>query len=388
MAAAKEINEVRAVSDWLTNVGIWLVSRSTVLLTFIVVLLLVVRNGLRFSSWEPSISEAMVALPSAINYNSSAIIPMGLAKFIPNDLIDGPLVTLIPQLLTIGLLLLITGRSVARQLEILDRRIGVLIAVLAVALSPMVTILLGSGGFARDWIPILGLAGFAIFSRPAYAFIGLGFAALGNPEQALVAVLILAIASYSPQLIGFRKRALSGLVLAFLIFLPIQIWEKLSGSESRAIFLVHNLRRTLGAFLPDAYVAVYASLAASWVVVVIWIVVARKFGRVWPVVASLCVGYLMMAVTTDGTRVFSIIITPLLLVLIVQFSVRAAQRNEAMPPRPNNLGKLVVAFIAVLGVLMPAATWAVHGGLPATSALSSLKSTISDLARNKLHGAP
>lgn len=356
----------------LAMLGRFLARRSWITLCTGIVLFVVVKNGVRYSGWEGSINEALLAFPDAVNYNSSALLVMLVASFVPVEQRASSVLTLIPQVMTLVLVLILTARRIgvghggrlkARQLA----------ALVAVAASPIVTLLLGNIGFGRDWLPVLWLAVMVLAKNVGWSAFCVMLAAFSNPEQTVVAVAIILIAVQSSSLVSWRRRARLWAILATAVALPIFVWQFLSGEESRLLFLLNNLESTSRSFVGDPYISVYAGLSASWVIVILWSLLERPYGRVWPTWLALGLGFLSMAVTTDGTRVFSIILTPLILILIVQLT--SPSTAELASARSDDYSAML-AIIVILSLMMPAVTWAGSAGLPATSSAASLVDTI------------
>lgn len=373
------------LSSCLMCLGAWMTSRSAVILVSIVVAIGVLRNGIRFSPWEPSIDLALVALPSAANYNSSAIFSLVIAAVIPSSLKGGALVTLIPQLVTLILVALLLRRRLIFDTHGRASKAQLWAVILAFSLSPIATLLMGNGGFARDWVPLLGLAIFVTACSRPIAIAGVVLASLGNPEQTVFALAIVLIATWSPALRNYRRITVHGLMASFVIFIPVQIWQAASGSDSRAVFLIRNWNETLGNFAPDIYIAAYASFSASWVIVVLWLANSRHVGIIWPILLGLFLGYVIMALTTDGTRVFTIVTSPLLLMAIlsiVQAPEELVGRSEFAPKSHSG----ILGLILVAGLLMPPATWAVNAVLPSTSSTGSVLGVARSLIMEGLNG--
>ena len=359
------------IGDYLVAVGAWLMARSTLTLVMLLVGIVVIRNGMRFSAWEASVDLALAALPSASNYNSSALFSLLIAALLPETLRSGPLVTILPQVGTLVVIALIVRRRLILDTNGQASKAQRWAVIFAIGVSPIATLLMGNIGFARDWVPLLGLAMFVGARTRAVAIAGVVLAGLGNPEQTVFAIVLVLIATWSPALSNYRRLAATGLVASLVIFIPVQIWQVLSGTESRALFLIRNWHATVASFAPDAYIAVYASFSASWVIVVLWLAGSRRVGKIWPVLVGLLLGYVLMAFTTDGTRVFTIVATPLLLIGILSV-VQAPEELVARSESPVTRYEGLLGLILVAGLFMPAVTWSVNAVLPATSSVGSL----------------
>lgn len=360
----------------LQSIGRWFSRRNVATIALVVGALAVLRNGVRYSGWEGSIDQALAAFPVAVNYNSSALLAIAIAALVPVEARSGALLNLIPQLVTILIILVLARRQLVRSLECVDQRACGITAIVAVSLTPTVTLLMGNIGFGRDWIPVLGLGLAALARTGRVALGGAVIAVLGNPEQAVVALGLFLLAVQSQPLRRWRRRGAVMFVAAVAVSLPLALWQSLSGSESRLTFLVSNFQSTLSAFVTDAYIATYAALSASWAIVLFWSLSQPAGRRLWPVWASVGLGIGVMALTTDGTRVFAIIITPTILVLILNLVEKFA-KAEAQTGIPYV--QRLLAGLLLVGILMPAVSWSRHAGIPATSASASLSDTMSRL---------
>lgn len=226
--------------------------------------------------------------------------------------------------------------------------------------SPIAMVLLGSAGFNRDWLAIFGLACWAVARSRAWQIGFLLVALLGNPEQVLVAVLIVWIITRAVALRSFAPRARQGLLITVPYFVAVNLWMWASGvDDSRALKLVTSWPSYLVSALTDGPVFVYSLLGATWLLVVIWIGVTGCRQRdMWFLLLGIVAAGVFTATTYDGSRVSATILSPVIAILIVDASRRYSDNNaESSPNIATGSADLVLGVGILAYFLVPAVSW-------------------------------
>jgi hypothetical protein len=188
-----------------------------------------------------------------------------------------------------------------------------------ILLGPITLILLNNIG-QHDALMILGGSILGLLGRNwIWALVGAIIMVSANPEQAVVASILLLLMTFAPQLRNWRLGAGIAVGLSAVASITIGMWAHSVGVESRIGFITGLLGNSFYQFFGNFPLSVYAGYGITWVVV-IWITRQASIVFRWLIgVALIAIPFFMTAITLDQTRVFVGLTTAAILAVLVTF---------------------------------------------------------------------
>lgn len=178
------------------------------------------------------------------------------------------------------------------------------IILVLILLGPITLILLNNIG-RHDVLMILGGSILGLLGRNwIWALVGVMIMVLGNPEQSIVATVLLLSLTSMPQLRAWRAGAGLAVGVSALASITLGLWAHSVGVESRIGFITGLLGNSIYQFFGNFPLSVYAGYGIVWVVV-IWVMRQASTSLRWLIgFALLAIPFAMTAITLDQTRVF------------------------------------------------------------------------------------
>lgn len=207
-------------------------------------------------------------------------------------------------LIAVAMTLLVMGLAVAALLaspigSVTSRRLSVVV----VLGGPLVWTVLREYHGLDPWV----LAGSVIIASLSWGrigfLVGLSLMLLGNPEQALVAMVALGIASLIPALRQWQPRAFIGLAVATIVVAAVSAVTYNLGGTSRLSMVRQYAIEGGGYFFSWGYLGLYAGLGlAPLFAIAIWLHSKRTITGIF-MLGAFCVPVLFTMVTLDQSRV-------------------------------------------------------------------------------------
>lgn len=221
-----------------------------------------------------------------------------------------------------------------------------------------------------DPVTFLGGIIFILARKNHFSLFGAVIMSLGNPEQSILACLVLLVLSKVQYFVEWRRRALNGLIIACVIYLVIQFWMILHGVVSnRVTLLPYFLELSLTNFVRSPFSNMWSWFGIAWFIIISLVVYFSRRDRNLLIISILVIPSFVTVITADGARVFSLIVLPSLLVIGIWFWKNFSRRVEDF-----NAG---VGLFLVLWILIPTSySWGYIGNFLA----NKVTFTIGDLS--------
>lgn len=339
----------------LTNLGSRALSLSAIVYLSLIVVLTIMKWGLWPTRWLVDASESRWLHP----------LPALATQVTGLDQASTPAIAL----WIVGTVTGLSGLVVLFwQISQVDRsRLASRIGILLIAVSPVTGVLLGITRWAPDSIHIVGISLFILLRKNPWSFFWLGIATLSHPEQSSVAIVLVLLMSFTSTTTIYPRKALFGLLVTFSLVLLLRLTEFTRGFRSiRADDLGTAWNDNLIDFLSNSPAALYSSLSVSWIVVISWLWIHRQERMVWMLPITIIISFTLMAITSDGTRVFIGVFCGVLIILIADITRWASQSGQSSETSSGI--KLYFGALILIAVVFPLSVWSfseiVFGGPP------------------------
>lgn len=220
---------------------------------------------------------------------------------------------------------------------------GYLILVVTAATSTS-TVLLSLGKY--DVLTFLGAALLVLARSNWMAAVGAVVMASGNPEQAVLGSIALAVLTYLEPFRQYRTRAFVSLAVSISAWLLVQIWFLSAGLDLGRLSLIPVfLGESLSNFLVSPLGEMWSWLGAGWFVALPALLLIDKRSRWVLLISLILIPASATLVTADGARVFGAISLPVFIAVgiwLVKVKVE-----------PSRYAKHAVGVFIVLLVLAP-----------------------------------
>lgn len=318
--------------------------RFQVLFLTLVVLL---KNGVGLApSGGGGLVQAVSQFPRPSGYESASIGPTFIGHLLRIDTQSKWLT--FSAVLTV--LALVLGLFVASRLEPYRRSVVVL-----VLMSSSATASLTQHVGNYDWMTFLGAVILALSSNRIIIAVGALMMALGNPEQALIATILLLILSLSDDFRTQRERAVIALAVSLLVAIAVYLWMLSFGvRQSRLGLLPFFLPTAFENFLKNPTGNMWTWFGPAWLVVLASLVISTtQRTRLILLLSCIALPALATIITADGARVYSLLSLPVLLVLSVWLSSRTGTAGK---PPSGAIGLYLIIWI-ITPTLLNTFTW-------------------------------
>jgi hypothetical protein len=341
-------------------------SQCTVLLA---VLLLKNTIGVETTNIRDAYLPASKSLPRPEGYFSASLGNLAIAKILGVRSVNSWIA--LHVLLLIAVLLFVA--FIARQSYLAPA--GILI--LFIATIPVTGTLFSTIG-KYDVITFLGAVIVGLTRQRTSMLAGTLIMLLGNPEQAVVALVCLLIVSGIEEFRLPRSLIRSCLIFSIFFYLGIQIWMISSGVMSNRITLLPLwLGKSLSSFINAPFNNIWSWYGPVWLVILATILKVFGNERRRLLVSVLIIPGVATIVTADGLRVFGIIALPSLLTCC-GWVVRSLQSNR-------ELTRIFSGILITLWVITPTSSGGgfIWGKLSTeiASHLQPLSETVLDLGQ-------
>ena len=173
-----------------------------------------------------------------------------------------------------------------------------------VLLGPIGVVAFGNVG-RHDWFLLVGSLLFALKgSAVRWALVSSVLMVLGNPEQALLAVLALLVLSGIPKFRRYRRPSLCATAFVSVAAAGLTLWVELLWIDGRASWLGYHLVMGLQNFFVNLPLSIYAAYGAGWILVIALMLRTSGRFRAYAFVALVAIPLGATAITFDQTRVF------------------------------------------------------------------------------------
>jgi len=224
------------------------------------------------------------------------------------------------------------------------------IGLIALGLGPTITVLLGNIG-RHDFLVIFGAV---IVGLRGYRWWGMTFGSLlmflGNPEQSVVALLLLVLLGLTTRFRPYLARASVSTLIAFTCFAGLQIWANSLGADGRADWLGYHLNASVLNFFGNAYLSIFAGYSVMWILVMWTLVRSQGRDRILLILALIVIPFAVTMITADQTRVFVGVSTAALFALIRTDLQDFTQQLRSITPHPAAWAFVAGAFTPVLEI--------------------------------------
>ena len=184
-----------------------------------------------------------------------------------------------------------------------DRSAGLIVAGLTL-LGPIGVVAFGNVG-RNDWFLIAGSLLFALRGeRLSWALAAAFVMALGNPEQAFIALAAFLLLASTPMFAQFRRSALWSLGFVAVIAVCLTVWVEALGLISRASWIETFIGSGLKNFSLNLPLSVYAAYGVGWIAVALVLLQSKGVARLCVITALILIPFAVTATTDDQTRVF------------------------------------------------------------------------------------
>lgn len=227
-------------------------------------------------------------------------------------------------------------------------------ALVLIALSPAFVMMIQTVGH-NDMFMLAGSLLVVLARRRPLIVLGAILAALGNPEHALISALCLTLVSFAVDRDRLRWRTAAYLGVSAVIFIGVQVWQRVEGSSGSRLQRLLDLSGTtlpsVRAFLDGWPIAIYSWLGPLWIVVVLILWSLRERRAMLAALAVIIIPGLCTIVTLDGTRVFvSIGLAALVALIAGTFRLQWSGR----PPTARLLGAMLAALVVFPAIFVVA----------------------------------
>jgi hypothetical protein len=196
-----------------------------------------------------------------------------------------------------------------------------------------------------DPVTFLGGIIFILARKNHFSLFGAVIMSLGNPEQSILACLILLVLSKIQYFVEWRRRALNGLIIACVIYLLIQSWMILHGLViNRVTALPYFLELSLKNFVSSPFSNLWTWFGIAWFIVISLVAYFPRRERFLLIISILGIPSFVTVITADGARVFSLIVLPSLLVIGIWFWKNYSSRVEDINA---GVGLFLVLWISI-----------------------------------------
>jgi hypothetical protein len=175
-------------------------------------------------------------------------------------------------------------------------------------LGPVATVFFGNVG-RNDALLLAGSLLIAVIAdrglRPTWVLCGVLLMSLANPEQALVATIILLLVSFSSKLRSLTPYAMWSLGGALTYFLTVSVWAGLNGTSTRTELLSDFWRSGISFFGNNLPLVIFSGYGVLWLVVGAWILGSTRSRDIGLLsIALIVIPVITTAITADQTRVW------------------------------------------------------------------------------------
>jgi hypothetical protein len=318
----------------------WLSLNYSLQCTLILILLLL-RSPIEFSIGHirDAYLPASVALPQPIGYFSASLGNLIIGKLLGIDSVSSWVVLHIFLLL---ICLAIVSILILKS-DLAPRAAMVVI----VAAVPVTSTLFSTIG-RYDVITFLGAITLGLSRHKVGIFAGALIMSLGNPEQAILALICLLFISNVTELQVSKRLYKIGLALSLFLYLGIQVWMITGGVVANRISLLpYWLGLSLSNFLNAPFNSLWSWYGFFWFLVIIAFLSMKGPNRKWLLVSLLMIPGVATLITADGVRVFSLIVLPSLLVCCIWIIKRFVNNQYDL--------ELFLGLLIILWVMIPIA---------------------------------
>jgi hypothetical protein len=316
------------------NFGKYLISKSFFNYSFLLLILLIIKNGIAFlpENIESSYLPASRALPQPISYVSESLGNLLLMRAIGvNTLLGWEIAHLL--ILMIVYVIIVLNVFVTH-----DKNQSFLLSLFVV--FPLINSSLTLIG-NYDAFTILGGALIGYSKKRYIFFIGCLFLALGNPSQSVIALLIVLIISLLNLTHVTSRTAGVGLMLTLVFYGVVYFWMQSSDGivTRRSLYWVY-LRPSIENFLRDPSSFIWFLFGSTWII--IFLIMSSLKRAHYVIVTLILIFVALISLTTfDGPRVFTLIFLPAFLLLVRAQIVEKYKEEDLI----SLLGVLALSYL-------------------------------------------
>lgn len=336
----------------------WLCTKFKIQVFFVLSVLLI-KNGLGFEIYnvKHSYLPASLQLPDPYGYFSASLGNLILARMVGVDSVYEWIVlhSFLVVLVYLIAIYLIFRSSLSSS--------SILLLIFASS-GAFVSLIQTIGKY--DVLIILGACIFVLAKKNLNSLAGVSLMVLGNPEQALLATLCLAIITFLPSFEFWRTRATIGILVTVIAWISIQLWMYVNEVESRLAVLDYFLGLSLANFLRGGLNAMWSWLGVGWLVVLMLLYLFSGRERAVIFVSLVGLPAIVTMITADGARVFGTVVLPSFIVCSIWIWNKFSTNYSAF--------KFAIGGYIILWVMLPSSSngWSTVGNYVATIVQSSI----------------
>jgi hypothetical protein len=271
------------------------------------VLLAIFKSGLNFEKENAQVAylPAALNLPQATNYHSASIGNAILARLIN---ITTPEQWIFLHFILTILALYLGGYVIYRKTQ--NSEVGLILLLTSTAAF---NLFLTIGKY--DPLTFLGAAIIGVGTKPKYLYFGAFIMVLGNPEQALVSMILIILMKHVGKISYSKKLLYRAFCMELFFFALIEIWMLSSGVLSnRVTLLPYFLSTSFANFSANPFSNIWFWMGPGWFFVC-WFLVKNPKNKI-VVISLILFPSILTLITADGARVFSLLTLPVILLVI------------------------------------------------------------------------
>lgn len=236
------------------------------------------------------------------------------------------------------------------------------IVLVLITSSPFVIILFSYIGrfdtflLTGSWL--IAVAPLLRWTRLTYT-IGIALMLLGNPEQSVIAGILLFILSLNSLFVHYRYVSLTLVLTAGIVVVLTSRWASSIGEPSRLTYWPQYLSLSWSNFSSNLPLVFYSAYGTLWLVILLFILVSSMRRQLLALAVFLVIPGAVVATTIDQTRVFVGITFLAAAVLTLGLIPRVVQATGSSRRAEN----LLVATLFLGCLLMPAIEVDQFGGV-------------------------
>ena len=198
------------------------------------------------------------------------------------------------------------------------------IAILLLITSPLAVVLYNNQG-RHDALMILGSVLLGFLGRNVWTAVVAALIMIGaNPEQAVLATLILFACTFTETFRSWRKGAIVAFATSTTAFVILSFWAQASGIGSRASYIKSLFGNSIYGFVSNFSLSLYAGFGILWILVAYFVVQQDRKRKLLLFVFLIGLPLVFTMITLDQTRVFVGVTAAITTALAIQIAPEIA----------------------------------------------------------------
>lgn len=198
------------------------------------------------------------------------------------------------------------------------------VAILLLLTSPLAVVLYNNQG-RHDALMILGSVLLGFLGRNVWMAVAAALIMISaNPEQAVLATLILLACTFSESFRSWRKGAITAFALSSTAFVILSLWAQASGIGSRASYIKGLFGNSIYGFFSNFSLSLYAGFGILWIFVAYFIAQQDRKRKLLLFIFLIGLPFVFTIITLDQTRVFVGVTAAITTALVVRIAPEIA----------------------------------------------------------------